>query len=279
MQIQTTAMGYGARRPDDAAIAITRTSVSEVLEATAYDVVFFLAGSPSVPRSVSDPSQDLHDNVGLVIEVLEALRGISTPPVFVFASSAAVYGDSQEEPMTEAHRILPRSPYGISKLAAEHYVRLYAETYGIPGLSVRPFSVYGPGQRKLVVYDLLTRLVVGENPLVIQSPREVARDFVFVRDVALAMIALGYRAPAAGEAYNLASGVATTLADLAAHLVTVTGIEVPVQFTGNLRIGDPFRWRGDASRARELGVSCPTSLVDGLSETANWVRNDLMEAR
>jgi UDP-glucose 4-epimerase len=266
-------LGYGARRVGDQAIAITRASVEDMLSAVKPDIVFFLAGSPSVPRSVREPLQDLHDNVGLVLDVLEALRGMDAPPTFVFTSSAAVYGDARADPMHEDHPLSPRSQYGVSKLAAEQYVRLYAEMYGVPGVCVRPFSVYGPGQRKLVIYDLFTRLLAGEDPLVIASPPDVARDFVYIRDVARCIVDLGVRAAGKGEAYNAASGVSTTLAELADHLVATAGVSAEVRFTGELRVGDPLRWRGGVERMHALGVSCPTGLAEGLATTLGWIRD------
>lgn len=276
--VHTTVLGYGADRPEDLSVAITRASLEDMVVRANPDAVVFLAGSPSVPRSVRDPRQDLHDNTGLVVDVLEVLRARSVPPLFVFTSSAAVYGESRREPMDEKHPLVPRSPYGISKLAAEHYVRLYAETYRVPGFSVRPFSVYGPGQRKLVVYDLFVRLLEGEDPLVIQSAPEVARDFVYVGDLARALATLMLKAPGVGEAYNIASGKATTLSELAGLLVETGGSRAIVRFAGTARVGDPFRWRGDPARASSLGAVCSTSLEDGLHETLSWIQHDLERA-
>lgn len=273
--VDSTVLGYGAARPGDIALPITQLTVAEALTADEYDAVFFTAGSPSVPRSLSDPLQDLHDNVGLVLEILEALRHLSSPPLFVFTSSAAVYGDALSDPMEEDHPLVPRSQYGVSKLAAEQYVRLYAESHGIRGFSVRPFSVYGPGQRKLVVYDLARRLLEGEDPLLVAAPREVARDFVYVGDAARATIELSVHAPASGEAYNIASGVATTLADLTEQLVAAAELAAEVRFTGSLRAGDPLRWRGGTARTLGLGVACSTPLSLGLRETLRWIRDDL----
>lgn len=272
---ETIVLGYGAEGPDDIPLEITRDTVDLALRRSQYDAVFFLAGSPSVPRSVANPSQDLYDNTSVVIDVLEVIRTLPSPPVLLLASSAAVYGDAQRDPMDENHPLCPRSPYGISKLAAEQYVRLYAETYDVPALSVRPFSVYGPGQRKLVVYDLTRRLLTGEDPLVVNSPAEVARDFVYVEDVAQAMLALASRAPAVGEAYNIASGLATTLRDLVDHLIDAAGVRSTPQFTGLVRVGDPLRWRGAMPRAAELCITCPTSLSDGLRETVDWIHRDM----
>jgi UDP-glucose 4-epimerase len=188
----------------------------------------------------------------------------------VFVSSAAVYGDSRYQPMDEQHPLEPKSPYGVSKLAAEGYVRLYARLHGVRGLTVRPFSIYGPRQRKLVVYDLLTRLHDGERPLRMLGSPDVSRDFVFVEDAARALVVLARAAAAEGEAYNLASGRSTSLHELATSLIDVTGIEVDVEFSGEVRAGDPLHWTGDPQRAGALGVRCDTPLEEGLRRTADW---------
>jgi UDP-glucose 4-epimerase len=173
--------------------------------------------------------------------------------------------------MTEDHPLEPVSPYGISKLAAETYVRLYAQLYGFPTFSVRPFSVYGPRQRKLVVYDLLCRAADGEDPLVVLGSPEVSRDFVFVADCARALLMLARRAPAHGEAYNVATGVGTPLGTLVPVLLESVGVEATILFTGDVRPGDPLRWEGDPSRAQALGATFDTPLAEGLRQTADWL--------
>lgn len=134
------------------------------------DVVFHLAGSGDVPHSLDEPTTDLRANLQTTLAVLDALRRVEEPPRIVLVSSAAVYGESMNVPIAESHPLMPISPYGVSKLAAEHYVRVFHRLYGVPGLVVRPFSVYGPGQRKLVVHDLLRRMLDGEDPLVVSAP-------------------------------------------------------------------------------------------------------------
>jgi UDP-glucose 4-epimerase len=135
---------------------------------------------------------------------------------------------------------------------------------------VRPFSIYGPRQRKLVVYDLLTRLHGGERPLRMLGSPEVSRDFVFVEDAARGLVALARSAHGTGEAYNLASGRSTSLGELATTLGEIAGVEADVEFTGQVRAGDPLHWTGDPQRARALGVRCDTPLEEGLRRTAEW---------
>lgn len=234
------------------------------------DRVFHLAGSAFVPPSIERPAEDLERNALATLRVLDAVRGLESPPMVVFVSSAAVYGHGRRLPMDEEHPFDPLSPYGVSKLAAEQYVKVYAQLHGISCLSVRPFSLYGPRQRKLVVYDLLTRIHAGEDPLTIAASPEVSRDFVFVEDAARAIVRLAQTAHAQGEAYNIASGRGTTLEQLVTTLVKVTGTGTTVSFTGAIRPGDPLRWIGDPTKAAALGASCDTPLEAGLRRTNDW---------
>jgi UDP-glucose 4-epimerase len=250
---------------------VSRVDVQGIVDERDIDAVFHLAGTPSVPPSLTRPLEDLERNTGTTLSVLEGVRNARRPPLVVFVSSAAVYGDGRRMPMTEDHPRRPVSPYGVSKLAAETYVHLYAQLHDVPALSVRPFSLYGPRQEKLVVYDLLQRAIAGEDPLIVLGSPEISRDFVFVADCVRAMLVLAHRAPARGEAYNIASGIGTRLGALVPLLLEAAGLETSVEFTGTLRPGDPLRWEGDPRAARGLGAVIDTSLVDGLQQTAEWL--------
>jgi UDP-glucose 4-epimerase len=276
--IETTVLDpRGESRDDPATIMkpVDAAELGELISIREADVVFQLAGTGVVPSSIARPIEDLTRNAATTVAVLEAARYARRRPLVVYVSSAAVYGDGTRFPMDEDHPLRPLSPYGISKLAAEQYVALYARTHNVEGFSVRPFSLYGPGQRKLVVYDLLRRLFSGENPLVVAGVPSVTRDFVYVGDASKALVALAKRAAGVGEAYNLASGAPCTLNELANTLVRASGTGASVAFTGELRVGDPVRWEGDGSRARALGALLSTPLVEGIETTAAWVEADL----
>jgi UDP-glucose 4-epimerase len=247
-------------------------TLAEHLAADDVHAVFILVGTGFVPLSLANPKADLENNVLTLLAVLECLRARREPPVVVYFSSAAVYGDAQSPPMSERGPTEPLSPYGVSKLAGEGYVRLYQRLYGIPALSLRPFSVYGPGQRKLVVYDLLRRMLLLEDPLMVRGEAGVTRDYVFVGDVVGSALRLARMAPAEGEAYNVCSGLGTSLGDLAQHLLAAARIDAHVQFSGDLRIGDPVRFLGDPQAMTALGAGCPTPLPEGLRTTVEWIR-------
>ncbi len=242
-----------------------------IMDERAVDTVFHLATPSYVPPSFTDPIDDLRGNTLTTLAVLEAARAASRRAVVAVASSAAVYGEGRQLPMSEDHPIHPVSPYGISKYAAELYARLYSERYQLPTFCIRPFSLYGPRQRKQVVFDLMTRVLDGESPLTVLGAPEVTRDLVYVKDAAQALVALAQRASADGEAYNIASGIPTTLGELAAMILEALQRSVPVRFTGRVRPGDPLHWFGDPGRARALQVECRTSLRDGIEATAAWV--------
>jgi UDP-glucose 4-epimerase len=252
-------------------------ALGELLAARSFDVIFQLVGTPTVPPSVERPLEDLRRNTASTLSVLEAARSCDRFPLVVLVSSAAVYGESVSLPMDEEHPLRPISPYGISKLAAEHYIRVYAAMYGIPAFCVRPFSLYGPRQRKLVVHDLLVRALAGESPLTVLGSPDVSRDFVFARDAAEMLVTLALEAPARGEAYNIASGRPVTLGDLVATLLEVTGSTAPARFSGSVRPGDPLHWHGDPGRAAALGAAASTSIRDGVARTAAWLTEQRRE--
>jgi UDP-glucose 4-epimerase len=249
------------------------SSLRRLLSERRFDLIVQAIGTGSVPRSLDHPLGDLDSNLATTVALLEALRAGRPPEVLVHVSSAAVYGESVRLPMDEDHPLKPVSPYGISKLAAEEYVRLFARLGGYGCLSVRPFSIYGPGQDKLVVFDWLDRLASGENPLVIRARSDIARDLIYVEDVAHGIVRLARVAPARGEPYNLSSGRATTLGELADELIKASAPRTAVEFTGEVRPGDPLRWEGSPERARALGVDVSTPLASGLARTVEWHRS------
>jgi UDP-glucose 4-epimerase len=238
--------------------------------AGSFDYVFHLAARAYAAASVQAPYDDFAANLWATVNLLELLRAESRPPHLVFASSAAVYGNPATLPIGEDAPLVPLSPYGVSKLAAERYVAVYAQLYGIPAASLRLFSVYGPGQRKQVVYDLFARLHESPQLLTVLGDGSQVRDLVFVGDVVRAFMVIAARGRRDGFAYNVASGVGTSTAELARRIVQIQGTAARIVFTGATRPGDPERWLGRCEALAALGAAPVTPLSEGLQLTADW---------
>lgn len=236
----------------------------------AFDLIFHLAGSASVPQSVIAPVGDFEANLATTLRLLEQLRERGGRTHLLFASSAAVYGDPVTSPIEESDPTVPVSPYGVSKLAAERYIAVYARLYGTRASTLRMFSVFGPGQGKLVVYDLLRKLRDSPEELVVHGDGTQARDFVYIGDAVRAFLRVAERGPADGRAYNVATGTGTSTAELAREVVRLRGGTARITFSGTTRPGDPERWIGSPARLRSLGWEPGCTLRDGLRSTAEW---------
>lgn len=236
----------------------------------AFDVIFHLAANAYVPRSVEDPSLDYWANAHGTFLLLEAMRQSGTKARLVSMSSAAVYGEPVRQPISEDDLTVPISPYGVSKLVGERYAAVYAQLYGLRTVSLRQFSVYGPRQRKQVVFDLLQKLNANPRRLEVLGDGTATRDLSFVADVADAILVAATEAPGSGEAINVASGRSYTIREIVDALCAVSGLAPEVVYTGRDRPGDALHWQVDVSRLTALGHKPRWNLVDGLRATQQW---------
>lgn len=246
----------------------------ELLQRDSFDVILHLAANSYVPPSVERPAWDFQTNLAATFRLLEALRYLKWPGRLVYASSAAVYGQGVRMPIEENDLTMPVSPYGVSKLAAERYVSVYSQLYGLRGASVRFFSAYGPRQRKQVVYDLIRKVMRDPAVLQIYGDGTQVRDFNYVDDAAQAMMSVAERAPMEGEAYNVASGRACSIRELAEILCRVLNVHPEFVYSGSVRPGDPEKWVASIARIERLGFAAQTSLEEGLRQTVQWCLSD-----
>jgi UDP-glucose 4-epimerase len=233
------------------------------------DVVMHLGALPSVPRSVQDPLTTSAVNVEGALNVLLASRDEDVRRV-VFASSSSVYGANPALPKTETDQPLPVSPYGVSKLAAEHYCRSFSAVYGMETVSLRLFNVFGPGQDPLsqyaaVVPRFIAALSNGVRP-VIYGDGQQTRDFTFVADVVESFVAAAESADANGEVLNVCAGTETSLLQLLEAIGEIIGSFEEPRFEPT-RAGEIRRSYGDAAKVDDvLGWSTKSTLRDGLRE-------------
>ena len=241
-----------------------------------YAAILHLAGQSSGEKSFDDPLRDLDANARSTVLLAEwALRrGI---PVFVHASSMGVYGQPDALPVAETTEPRPISWYGASKLAAERALAV-AGDQGLRTVSMRMFSVYGPGQdltemRQGMASIFLAMLLRGE-PVEVHGSLDRVRDFVFVDDcVAAWRIALERDVRGA---FNIGTGVGTSVGDLVAQLIDLAGLPAdhPVTSVGTTP-GDQTTMVADPARAvLELGWEARTPLRDGLAAMVRWARDE-----
>ena len=235
--------------------------------ATGCEVIFHEAAIVSVPASVEDPQKSHDVNIQGTLNVLLAARKRNVRRV-VFACSAAIYGEDPSLPKRELMQAFPISPYGIEKMTGEHYVLAWPRLYGVEGVSLRYFNVFGPRQDPRSPYSgvisIFADRALSGREVTIHGDGQQTRDFVFVEDVVQANL-LAARTPlASGRAYNVARGERTTLLELHAMVGRLAGSVVPPVHTPP-RHGDIRHSFADIARAREeLGYAPRVSVEDGL---------------
>ncbi len=265
------------RAPDAPGAAVVETIAAgtpefrRLLERGDFDAVFHLAGPGDVQGSVADPRADLHDTIVSGFELLDAARSGATRAALIFASTASVYGTPVRLPIGEDDPTVPLSPYGVSKLAIERYAAVFSRLYGIRTVSLRFFSLYGPRQRKLVVYDLMQKFDGPGVPQILGDGSQV-RDFCFVGDAVRAARMVWERAPLQGEVYNVGAGTGVSIRDLAERIRDRVAPASAFAFTGSTRPGDGQVWIADVSRVRALGFEPACTIDAGLDATVAWYR-------
>jgi len=237
--------------------------------------VFHVGAHRAVERSVANPLATDLANVHGTLTVLSASQDAGVHRV-VAASSSSVYGGAAELPTPETAPLTPRSPYAVSKMAGEHYCRVYTDLFGLETVSLRYFNVYGPRQRPDSPYAAVIPLFIeamrkGEPPIVHGDGRQ-SRDFTYIVDAVAATLA-AMDAPGercAGRAYNIAPGESHDLLELLDILGRLLGTKPEPRHTAE-RAGDVRRTMADPSAARrDLGYSCRTGFEDGLRRTVEW---------
>jgi len=234
------------------------------------ECVYHLAARVAVQESILYPREYNSTNVGGTVSVMEAMRDVGVKRV-VFTSSGAVYGGQQEQPLNEDLRPSPDSPYAVSKLSAEYYVKTIGKLWGIETVTLRIFNAYGPGQRLTAdhppVIPNFLKQAVHEGTLVIHNSGTQTRDFVYLDDVVDAMISASTASEVDGKTINIGSGKETSIVDLAERVIDLTGAKSETIYNPKAN-GGVSRMRADISRAKStLGYQPKTTLTDGLSKT------------
>jgi nucleoside-diphosphate-sugar epimerase len=239
------------------------------------DTVFHLAAIPSVPRSIEDPVPSHEVNIDGTFNIFRAAAAQGVRRV-VYAASSSAYGDSEMLPKTETMTPRPKSPYAVQKLVGEQYLSVFHSCFGLEGVALRFFNVYGPRQDPTSTYSgvlsLFMKHLLARTSPTIFGDGEQSRDFTFVEDVAGLCWKASQASGVAGKMYNAGNGNQYTLNHIWKVLQQMEGVDLPPKY-GPPRAGDVRHSKADTAAAtRDLGHAPRVTIEEGLRRTLEWYR-------
>ncbi|MDX2221365.1 MAG: NAD(P)-dependent oxidoreductase [Rhodospirillaceae bacterium] len=251
---------------------VTPVALAEALSRTGRpDALFHAAGTGTVGRAEADPVAARIDTVGSVEAVLAFLAGHAPACRLIIPSSAAVYGDAGDRALREDMTPAPISVYGQLKHAVEQ--RCAAASDGLNIGVIRFFSVYGPGLRKQLPWELGRKFLGGAARVELSGTGGETRDFLHIDDAVALIHLLATTAPPGLTLVNGGTGVATTIRAFATGLGQALGSRAEIAFSGAVRAGDPAHYRAETARVERLGFRPAMTLTQGLADYARWLRS------
>lgn len=249
--------------------------VEDVFSRHHFSAVIHLAAQTMVPVSVENPLLDCQVNLGGILHILEACRKWQVPHV-LFSSSAAVYGDNLHIPLKESEPLCPMSPYGITKMTTEQYMRVYHELYGLDATVFRFANVYGERQGEKGeggVVSIFCKFLSQGSPITVYGDGNQTRDFVYAGDIASAIV---QALPLTGyHTINVSTGTETSINDLIRSFERVIGHKAEVQYAP-LRPGDIQRSvLSNKELIQTLHIKPEMTLEQGIARTYTWYKHPM----
>ena len=217
-----------------------------------------------------------NNNILATQRILEAVKGQSIR--VVYASSSSIYGETQKIPMQEEDKPCPVSPYGVSKLAGEYLCYLYYKNFGVPTISLRYFTVYGPRQRPDMAFHRFIKAICNSGKIELYGDGEQTRDFTFIRDAVEANI-LAMEKGTPGMVYNIGGGANVSVNHIITKMEQILDKKAMINRMERQK-GDVSHTYADTTRARkELGFVPKTSLDQGLAQEAEWLIKHILSSK
>ncbi|WP_281085461.1 SDR family oxidoreductase [Methanosarcina acetivorans] len=233
------------------------------------DYVFHEAAQAGIRISVKEPMRPHEINATGTLNLLEATLNSNVKKI-INASSSSVYGKVEYLPFDENHPNHPVSPYGVSKLLAEHYCRVFEELYGLKSVSLRYFTVYGPRMRPDLAINIFTKAALKNETVAIFGDGKKTRDFTYIDDIVRANLICMKKG---SDVYNIGSGHSITINELASKIIEINESESEIVYTDSMK-GDAEHTLSNSKKAwKEIGWKPEVTIEDGLERYAKWISN------
>jgi UDP-glucose 4-epimerase len=248
-------------------------SAENLFSGNNFNVCINAAGYGSIPFSIADPVADFAANSYDTIIFLEGIRTFNPTCKYLHISSAAVYGNPPNLPIKESGQLKPLSPYGWHKLISEEICREYHSLYGLNIIITRPFSVYGPGLKKQLFWDLYQKSLLPDREIELWGTGNESRDFIYIDDFVRAFGILINHCVDSFSVFNIASGVETTIKEVSENFFRLLCPNKNIYFNNRIRIGDPHNWRGDISAIKALNYNPEINIDQGIEQLIRWLKS------
>ena len=249
-------------------VSVMSSEFSELVKSYKPNLCINAAGSGNVGLSLKEPMLDFESNVNLVAQLLDILRLNASSCKVLHISSAAVYGNPKYQPINENTPCAPISPYGFHKLMSELLCKEFHSLYGLKIAIVRPFSVYGEGLRKQILWDLCNKCNVQKDIILFGYGTET-RDFIHISDLCKSIELIVRNSNFELDVYNLANGISIEIKEVADR-ISDRFPESNISFNQQVKEGDPLFWKSDISKIKSLGYWGQVSLEKGINGYIDW---------
>ncbi len=252
-------------------ISILSSDFEKLFLENNFDVCINASGSGNVGFSVENPISDFEANSLAVIKALDTIRKYQPTCKYIHISSAAVYGNPKQLPVKESDTMSPLSPYGYHKMISELICKEYHHLYQLQISILRPFSVYGNGLKKQLLWDICQKLQHSDNITLFGTGNE-SRDFIHIADLVQLIQLIIKKSTFNCDVFNAASGVETTIKSLTSIVEKQFNGAKTIGFSGKIKQGDPLNWVSSINKLKEIDFSTTIDFETGVINYLNWFR-------
>lgn len=250
-------------------VSILSSDFDTLFSTNVFDVCINASGSGNVGYSIVHPLNDYEANTYSVAKVLDTIRKFQPDCKYVHISSAAVYGNPAQLPIKEMTTLAPLSPYGYHKLMSEQLCKEYSHLYNLPVAIIRPFSVYGNGLKKQLLWDICSKLKTADS-VCLYGTGDESRDFIHINELAELTSIIIKKSEFQCDIYNAAAGKEITIKQIAKIFTDYFRGAKQITFSGEKKEGDPINWKADIDRLLKLGFSSTIDINAGVNDYIKW---------